>query len=440
MKHFFTLLILLTIAIQLPAQCWYFDDSGDELCITDPDGCTQAYYPDNTVPQFIEALTINPNNPGQVWAADDGIVGTLDVDPASPTYAQFTPLSAAPYHDTGYDIDGLGYDASANCLWASLRVVGNDSIVKIDLGTGEVIGSPIVTAAPDIDELTFAPPGCGISGMYASIYDGSQWRLGIINTATGAVTYVGTGFGISDAESLTFSGNCELIVNTGPGVAYCVNISTGAVIAPAKIDLQGADVEGMSCEAASGMFITLPVDLVSFDVEKLTKNRVLVTWETASELSSDHFVVERSTTGSNSTFTPIGRITAAGHSTSIQTYEFEDALLALNGETAYYRLRSIDLDGSDQLSVMKSVPIENQIQSGLLAYPNPASSYLNVNMGSAQRGQVALINTYGKVMMTRTVDNQFSELSVSHLPDGNYILRIEGENGKLDIQKVLILK
>lgn len=422
---------------EVSAQCWYFDDSGDELCITDPDNCTQASYPDGTtVPQFIEALTIDPDNPLMVWAADDGIVGTLNVDPASPNFGMFTPISSVPYHDTGYDLDGLAYDASTMTLWASIRQGGNDAIVQINLASGEVIGSPIATTAQDIDELAFAPPSCGISGMYASVYDGTQWRLATINTSTGAVSYIGTGFGITDAESITFSGSCELLVNNGPGVVYCVNLATGAVITPAKIDLDGSDVEGMSCEAAQSLFITLAVDLMAFDVDKMNQDRVMVSWQTASEVSSDHFIVERSLSGNSGSFQAVGKISAAGESHDVQSYHFTDVLDGQISDRIFYRLRSIDLDGSNQLSSIRMIQIEQHGE--IAAYPNPANDYLTVDLGLANGGQVQLTNVLGAVVRSLTMDSNTYQVSVSDLPEGNYFLQLSTDDGSRRTQKISI--
>jgi len=436
MRIFTSFIFVMSLAVYGSAQCWYFDDQGDELCVTDPDQCTVAQYADGSgAPTLIEALTVDPNDASCVWAADDGIVGKLNVTPGV-GFGLFTPLSAAPYLDTGYDLDGLAYDANTGRLWASIRVAGNDSIVQINLTTGAIIGTPIETQALDIDELAFAPPDCNIPGMYASVYDGTQWRLATIDPVTGVVTYIGTGFGLTDAESITFTGSCELLVNNGPGVVYCVNLNTGAIITPSKIDLIGSDVEGMSCEAVDGLFVTLAVDLVSFDVDKINPEHVMVSWETASEINSDHFVLERSISGQSGTFVSIAKIQAAGESTAAQSYHFSDALIDQEATNVYYRLRSVDLDGTNQLSPIRMIQVDQRKE--IAAYPNPVKDFLTINLGAAESAQLQLTNVLGSVVRSINITNHVSQLEVSDLPEGNYFLQIYSDNGDQYSEKIII--
>lgn len=257
-KHVLTLALFVLALFQVNAQCWYVEDNGgstpDELCVTDPPSCQDILYPDGTTPvRFIEALSIDPTGT-PIYGADGGQVGILDI----PT-AVFTPY----INTTGYsDIDGLAYDPFANILYATTRNSGLDSIFQV-YTTGPNAGLPVpgtVVAVSgsggNVDELAITPINCGTAGtIYASIdKGGGTWVLAKINPTTGVATEIGTGFGISDVESISFSGNCELYGNTGGGQLYLIDTTLGTVVGSALTNVPGGDVEGMACDFGPGPF------------------------------------------------------------------------------------------------------------------------------------------------------------------------------------------
>ncbi|MEM7162373.1 MAG: lamin tail domain-containing protein [Bacteroidota bacterium] len=99
----------------------------------------------------------------------------------------------------------------------------------------------------------------------------------------------------------------------------------------------------------------LPIELVEFEASKLNKNKTLLNWQTLSELNSAHFEIERSRDGIH--FTKIGKELAAGLSNVPIYYSFIDTE-PYNGQN-YYRLKSLDFDGSFDYSAMRSVFFED---------------------------------------------------------------------------------
>lgn len=114
--------------------------------------------------------------------------------------------------------------------------------------------------------------------------------------------------------------------------------------------------------------VVLPVELLSFDAQK-NKSTIDLTWETASERNSDYFLIERSPDGDS--FEPIGQVSAAGEAESLTAYSFQDKapLTGMN----YYRLRQLDMDGSETLS--KIVSVQNGSLNQVQLYPNPTKDY-----------------------------------------------------------------
>ncbi|SNR53904.1 hypothetical protein [Hymenobacter mucosus] len=131
----------------------------------------------------------------------------------------------------------------------------------------------------------------------------------------------------------------------------------------------------------------LPVQLVSFQA-KAAGGGVDIKWQTASEANSSHFVVERSATSAEG-FAPIGRVAAAGTTTSRQEYLLRDAE-AGEQEAAilYYRLRQVDMDGKEHYSQV--VPVKWSTPAlALIVYPNPAVGAENIRVqlaGTATEG------------------------------------------------------
>lgn len=90
--------------------------------------------------------------------------------------------------------------------------------------------------------------------------------------------------------------------------------------------------------------MTLPVKLLSFNASKQGE-AVLVEWQTAMEINSNSFVVERSADGIH--FSTIATLEGAGNSNAVLDYLFTDHA-PLTGSN-YYRLRQYDLDGANEL-------------------------------------------------------------------------------------------
>ncbi len=120
----------------------------------------------------------------------------------------------------------------------------------------------------------------------------------------------------------------------------------------------------------------LPIELISFQANCAGDKQVAVTWSTASEHNTSHFVVEKSRDGSN--WTTLNTLGAAGNSTSIIEYALTDTDVA-NGIT-YYRLTQFDLDGASETFNIASVNCgEQAVTSNLVTYPNPSNGSFYVD-------------------------------------------------------------
>jgi hypothetical protein len=180
---------------------------------------------------------------------------------------------------------------------------------------------------------------------------------------------------------------------------------------------------GLSNAAPGG---SLPVKLVKFEGRHNAEGNVLK-WETTSEVNSEYFDVERTTDLKN--FLGIGRITSNGNSAVTNSYSFTDTKYGkgLN----YYRLKSVDLDGSFAYS--KIIAVEVMRAREARSFPNPVQAMLNIELPDADAGSVhiKIINASGQVVMERDQVKAISGIvtqDVSKLGTGLYQVVVSGGN------------
>jgi len=129
----------------------------------------------------------------------------------------------------------------------------------------------------------------------------------------------------------------------------------------------------------------LPVTLVCFNA-KVSGNKVLCDWETASEINNDYFIIERSTDGTN--FNSIGTVKGAGNSTTVRNYQFIDEY-PLKGDS-YYRLRQKDFNGSFTFSEAEHLYIE--VKNSYMFFPNPSPGKIHIQRpGESMEGNSVVI-------------------------------------------------
>ena len=190
-----------------------------------------------------------------------------------------------------------------------------------------------------------------------------------------------------------------------------------------------------------GFFIPLPITLTRFTGEWALDDARLQ-WETASEQNSDHFELQRSFDGRD--FESIGQLAAAGESSQPRQYDFTDVRvrLTLPSGTVYYRLKSVDRDGSfiySAVVILKSV--NTQVTYSL--YPNPARDKITLQITGNGPSAKALLNLYdlrGRLLSQTTMMGNRQQLSVSNLSAGTYIVELLLDGKPAFTQKIIVQK
>ncbi|RYY49231.1 MAG: T9SS type A sorting domain-containing protein [Chitinophagaceae bacterium] len=162
--------------------------------------------------------------------------------------------------------------------------------------------------------------------------------------------------------------------------------------------------------------VVLPLDLVQFNGIRNAGASILK-WETANEINTRNFVVERSRDGSS--YQALGTVNAVG--TGNANYSYNDVVKFAG--SMYYRLKMVDIDGRFTYSpvvILKDV-LENKVN----VYPNPLEGIFTIDIGSRN-----LINTQVNIVDAKGVSVKKVRLTAiqtlvnsSDMPAGNYVLQ-----------------
>ena len=137
----------------------------------------------------------------------------------------------------------------------------------------------------------------------------------------------------------------------------------------------------------------MPVRLVRFSAQQLASGEVGLDWETSWEQNTAWFDVQRSWNALE--FGSLGRVQATGESIRTQRYTFVDE--ATPAQTVYYRLRTVDKDGSFAYSSIVSVAVDKPVLLiTILGNPARGSIQALINSLLAQSLQITVLNAGGQ--------------------------------------------
>jgi Secretion system C-terminal sorting domain len=172
--------------------------------------------------------------------------------------------------------------------------------------------------------------------------------------------------------------------------------------------------------------VTLPIELQSFTAQKNTNSNKL-TWITATEKNVNRFEVERSFNGVNE-WIKIGTVKATGNSDIDRQYTYNDEAPST---ISYYRLRSIDNDGKEDVS--KVINVSRGINKFQIASitPNPTKDNATIRIESPKDEEVLLTlsDLSGRIVLTQkqfTTEGESSiNINMASLSNGLYFLTLK---------------
>ncbi|GAB3195427.1 hypothetical protein ABID22_004029 [Pontibacter aydingkolensis] len=182
----------------------------------------------------------------------------------------------------------------------------------------------------------------------------------------------------------------------------------------------------------------LPVELVHFEAIVTEQETVALRWETASESDNYYFAVERSSDSKE--FVEISRVKGRGTTSTRTKYAFTDRE-PLSG-TSYYRLRQVDLDGTEKYSPLRGVSLKRSNTVELHLYPNPVKgAQVNLLVKGLTQGEEAVLqltDPAGKLVMSQPITQSQLVLQVESLSPGVYLVRVSGGHFSQTIKMVVL--
>ncbi len=235
---------------------------------------------------------------------------------------------------------------------------------------------------------------------------GTNHALGGAWSASDGLTAYG---GSGDTWGTTWTPADINASNFGVAISASLNAGLASLVLTANIDVISINVFYVASP--------LPIEMLSFN-GKLEGDKVKLEWQTASEINSHYFFVEKM--NSQYEWSTIGKLVGAGTSADFHSYESYDNELA---DINYYRIKQVDYDDSFAYSPIISVDHNPKKTDALTIYPIPATAYLHIEARDKIE-TIELISDNGIVSLTETQLNEDHELNVSGLAAGLYMMKV----------------
>lgn len=272
-----------------------------------------------------------------------------------------------------------------------------------------------------------ASPGVYVVGEMTGFNDGGFTEMSPVSATVYAVTImvpadllkvnfkyaIGFGFGAGGAES-TVPAPCANPVNSDRFYRF-----TGGVEETEVYFFNSCDIS-----------VSLPVELSLFEAAATDKS-VLINWATALEEDVDFFHLERSADGVN--FTTLEEVVAGRNGRAGSAYRVADDRPAPG--INYYRLTTVDLDGTRHTEGVRTVTFRGTTGEGITLYPNPVADRLTVSFRGA--ANITVVDALGRTVHQAQAVDGFNWAGASELSSGQYYLRLETDTG---IQQTSFIK
>ena len=214
----------------------------------------------------------------------------------------------------------------------------------------------------------------------------------------------------------TKSGNKFYKMNDDHSFTFIGNLGTSDV---------GNDLT--SCNFPMGI---LPVTWVSFNASVQGSKMVKLDWEVAQE-NNKGFYVQYSVNGEN--WQDVAFVAAKNG--ALQSYSYTH-INQLSGKQ-YYRVKQVDMNDKESYSPIKTVTLNNEKQT-ISIWPNPATDQVRIqNNGNTIFSKAQVFDLSGRMVSEKRLDpSGINTISVSSLPKGIYIVKVQGSDGTSYNEKI----
>ncbi|MBL7813364.1 MAG: T9SS type A sorting domain-containing protein [Saprospiraceae bacterium] len=357
-----------------------------------------------------------------------------------------TTVPAVPSYSSSH---GQAFAATADGLWttASGGPGGNlnlnnyeqftitaNSGYSVWVESFSVLASFYNTSSNTKLTVLYSTDGFATAGINATAYtSGGSAVTTTTNTQnsplfTMVVTLGNETAGTTANYAATLNGSTGVTLSAGQTLSIRVYMSCGSSSTGRYGKLKDVYFKGVSSA-------TIPLSILDFKAKKQADATNKIEWTTADEVNTRHFDVERSADGHD--FETIGTVKAAGYSKTQKSYSLIDKTplstgSSSNSTTNYYRLKSVDLDGSTTYS--KIVEVENSKQpfANIKVYPNPTSDQVIIEHPSIDNDLTFTITDVKgqKHRVKTTQKGEQTTFDVQSLANGVYFIDCQYKNNR----------
>ncbi|MTB50828.1 ExeM/NucH family extracellular endonuclease [Lewinella sp. W8] len=368
------------------------EESGTAAALSTP----ASVFSSNRVPlaqTFRVIQAGNPNLGQQVtvcvnhWKSKGGSCGPGDDDTGGAGSCDGTRTAAASAIAAWMATNPTGVDEPDQLVVGDLNAYRSEDPIETMLGAGFVN--------------TVSGPGfpCGGNGTPSYVFRGEWGSLDYILASS------------SLAGKVTGAEAWQVNAAEPTALDYDTDFNDPSLYAPDfyRFSDHNPILVGMNLGAA------LPAELLSFTGEE-NQGAVALNWATANEVNTDKFEVQRR--NENGDFVTIGMVAAAGNSTETINYAFTDAT-PFTGDNVY-RLRILDLDGSEAFSDLITVNVAGTTSVEVLQTGNRQYLLSGAPIGT----RYLLTDAKGAVIRAAETRGDLTEIQALDLPAGIYFLLV----------------
>jgi hypothetical protein len=302
--------------------------------------------------------------------------------------------------DDGNWEDPIWSSVCSTCAGSTLPTLSEGDILIID--NQVIIDNGVLTIGPSVTVVVRTDNSPNTSTTPAKLIFTNGGKLELDSPSSTVVLENVTGNSANDPE----------INGSGNGGSNLISVG--------GVDYWRADDGDLKGTGTLQPGAVLPIKLISFVAVRSGKS-IRLTWVTAMEKNFSHFQLERASENLN--FIPLENIEGKGSLEATTSYGCEDKS-PQTGKN-YYRLKSIDYDGSFEYSPVALVDFKSDKQ--VMVYPNPAlggNINIRTNFSPQEGDRVEIYNNLGlKLMEFEIMTNENALPFNSTIKQGSYLLR-----------------
>ena len=182
--------------------------------------------------------------------------------------------------------------------------------------------------------------------------------------------------------------------------------------------------------------VVTPVQFTMYDVRFTNDRQVENKWTTANEINVSHFNIQRSLNGKD--FITIGKVKANGAGDNEYSFIDNSPLSTVDSRpsTYYYRIVSVDKDGTPGFSEIKTINYKPQTLNGFSLFPNPTKDFVTISCKGMT--EVRIINSLGQEISRQEPRNDVIIINTQSFNKGVYIVQVITDSGSVKNQKLII--